>query len=149
MTRLLRRSTSEILRFYCILACPSHKDTHKSKSEKQWENYRCIEIFLDNLTKEERSCHFLSGNFPSLLQPQRSTLQPVLAAALGTQAHPNCSSQPSWCSLRRLRRANLTFGKLTLEKLHIWEVCFLGNCHLGSRPWENAFGKNTQHLKNL
>ena len=37
--------------------------------------------------------------------------QHVLDAALGPH-----------CSLRRLRRPNLIFGKLPLGKLHIWEV---------------------------
>ena len=44
----------------------------------------------------------------------------VLAAALGPH-----------CSLRRLRRPNLTFGKLPLGKLHSWEVA----------TWEAALGK--------
>jgi len=43
----------------------------------------------------------------------------VLAAALGHR-----------CSLRRLSGPNLTFGKLPLGKLHIWEVA-LGEMLLG------------------
>ena len=42
---------------------------------------------------------------------QRSNPYPILAAAFGP-----------YCSLRRFRRPNLTFGKLLLRKLHIWEV---------------------------
>ena len=42
---------------------------------------------------------------------QRSNHYPILAAAFGP-----------YCSLRRFRRPNLTFGKLLLRKLHIWEV---------------------------
>ena len=75
---------------------------------------------------------FPSGNFPnvifpkwqlpmSLSQPQIQAsslfqlhiwaLQLILAAVLGPH-----------CSLRRLRRPNLTFRKLSLGKLQIWEV---------------------------
>ena len=39
-------------------------------------------------------------------------------------------SNPMW----RLRRPNLTFGKLHIA--HMGSCC-LGNCHLGSHPWEN------------
>ena len=38
----------------------------------------------------------------------------VLAADRGPLAHP--------CTLRRLKRPNLTFGKLPLGKMYIWEV---------------------------
>ena len=46
-----------------------------------------------------------------------------LAAALGTLAHSSRSARPPHrnCSLR-LRRYNLTFGKLSLGKLHIWKI---------------------------
>ena len=68
-------------------------------------------------------------NFPSLSQTQRLTPQPVLAAALGPFAHPSRNIRPN-CSLRRLKMPNLPLGS-----------CRLGNFHLESRPWENAFGK--------
>ena len=63
--------------------------------------------------------NFLTSYFQCLLQPQRSAHYSVLAAMLGPH-----------CSLRRLRRPNLTFGKLSLGKLHIWEVAF-GKMSLG------------------
>ena len=75
-------------------------------------------------------------NFPSMSQPQR---QPVLAAALDPLSHP-CRSARAHCILRRLRRPNLTFGKLSLRKLNIWEAATweivtwevtLGNLPLG------------------
>ena len=66
-------------------------------------------------------CNFLSGNIPSISQPQRTAPQPILAEVFGHLAHPSCSARPH-CSLRRLKGLNLTLGKLPLGKLHIWEV---------------------------
>ena len=66
-----------------------------------------------------RMCNLPRANFPSLSWPQRLPhAQPNLAAALG----PLGAALGPHSSLRRLRRPNLTFGKLPLGKLHIWEV---------------------------
>jgi len=59
----------------------------------------------------------------------------VLAAALGPLANPIRSAQ-SLGSLWRLRRPNLTFGKLSLEKIYIWEVATLEIV-----TWAVALGK--------
>ena len=66
--------------------------------------------------------------------PKAKTFQGYFPSArpLSSSSH---SAGPH-CSLRRLRRPNLTFGKLHLEKLHIceiatWEIFV----------WEAAFGK--------
>ena len=77
-------------------------------------------------------CNIPSGNFLSLSQPQCSVPLHVLAAALGLLVYPSRSAW-SHCSLWRLRRPNLTFGKMPLGKCHIWEdatweiVMYLGN----------------------
>ena len=63
---------------------------------------------------------------PSSSQPQR--LAPIAA----------CAAAP--------KRANLTFGKLPLGKLDIWEVA---NCQLGSCIWEIAFGKVPNTFESL
>ena len=57
--------------------------------------------------------------------------QPVLAAALGSPAHPSHSARPA-----EPRGLNLTFGKLPLGKLHIWEVATWKIAN-----WESALGK--------
>ena len=54
----------------------------------------------------------------------------AISQVVTSQACPSRSARPH-CSLRRPRRPNLTFGKLSLRKLHIWEVF----------TWENGFGK--------
>ena len=133
MTRLLRQSTSESLLHSCMSKSQRYPlNLYLSSNGKIIVVFR-IEIFQVNLTKEERRCdfqtaisqlcNFPSGNFPSLLQPQRSNL-----------AHPNRSSQPSWYSLRRFRPLgscrlrNCTFGSLLLGKLS------LGKSLLGKYP---------------
>ena len=65
----------------------------------------------------------------SLFQPQRSSLQPILGAALG---------HPPNCSLRCIRGPNLTLGNLPLGKFHIWEVA---TCEIVT--WKVAQGKMT------
>ena len=73
---------------------------------------------------------FPSGTFPrvfSLLATSQMYNFPSgnLQVCPSCSARPlDCSSRSAWphCSLRRLRRPNLTFGKLLLGKLHIWEV---------------------------
>ena len=60
--------------------------------------------------------------------------QHILAAALGPLSLPSRSARPHF-SLRRLGWPNLTFGKLPLQKLHIWEIA---NCEIVT--WV-AFGK--------
>ena len=80
-------------------------------------------------------CNFLRGNFPSLSFTQRQVRQPFLTAALGPQTHPSRSAR-SLCSLRRLRKPNISFGKLLLGKMYIWEVATLEIV-----TWEVALGK--------
>ena len=62
-------------------------------------------------------------NFPNVQFSKRQLPKSVLAAALGPLA---CSSLSARSPLQpvapQLRRPNLTFGKLPLNKLHIWEV---------------------------
>ena len=75
--------------------------------------------------------NFPSGNCPRVFFQMvisqmfnfwgRQLPKSVLAAAFGPLAHPSCSVRP-FCSLRRLKRPNLTFGKLPLGKMYIWEV---------------------------
>ena len=75
--------------------------------------------------------NFPSGNCPRVFFQMvisqmfnfwgRQLPKSVLAAAFGPLAHPSCSVRPL-CSLRRLKRPNLTFGKLPLGKMYIWEV---------------------------
>ena len=82
-------------------------------------------------------CKFQCGNFPNLsqlqclapilFQSQRSNQQLITVAALA-----------SHFSLQRLRRPNVTFGMFPFGKLHNWGSSQLGNCNLGSRPWENS-----------
>ena len=70
---------------------------------------------------------------------KRQLPKSVLAAAF---SHLICYN-PMW----RLRRPNLTFGKLHIAHLG---SCRLGNCHLGSRPWENAHRKeNLTPMKHI
>jgi len=33
-------------------------------------------------------------------------------------------------------------GKLSIGKLHIWEIAYLGSCYLGKYPWEVADWEN-------
>ena len=88
-------------------------------------------------------------NFPSLSQPQHLAPQPVLAAALGPLAHPSRSARPL-CSLRRLKRSNITlhingtFGKLPLVKLSLRKSPFwkmpLGK-YLTPNQWTATFDR--------
>ena len=75
-----------------------------------------------SLVATSQLCNFPSGNFPSLSYPQCLAPQHALVAALGLH-----------CNLRRLRGPNITFGKLLLGKLHIWEIV----------TWEVLLGKMT------
>ena len=68
----------------------------------------------------------LSGNFPYEQLPKRQLPKSILAAALGPLAH---HSRSTFCSTQPL-------GSFQL-----------GNCNLGSRPWENAFGKDSNTLR--
>ena len=93
-------------------------------------------------------CNLPIDNFPSLSQPQcsapsllqlkRSAPQAILAAPLS-----------HYYSLS-LRGPNKTFGICCLEN-YAFRSYHLENCYLGSRPWENSFGKlsNTVFVKAL
>ena len=95
---------------------------------------------------------FLNGQFPNQQLPKA-----VLAVALGPHAcssrgpRPPSSSQPqrlapiAACAAAP-KSANLTFGKLPLGNLDIWEVT---NCQLGSCIWEIAFGKVPNTFESL
>ena len=83
---------------------------------------------------------FPSGNFPNVKFTKRQLPKSVLATALSS--HPVlaallgpwpilAAALGSHCSPRRLRGPNLTFGKLPLRKLHIWELLLLGKIPLG------------------
>ena len=71
---------------------------------------------------------FPSCNLPNVQIPQRQLPKSALAVVFITQPvwveplGPLTAALGPHCSLRRLRRPNLTFGKLPLGKLHIWEV---------------------------
>ena len=72
---------------------------------------------------------FPSGNFPNVLFSKRQLPKSALAAALSPQpviplTHPSRIARPPL-------QPGLTFRKLPLGKLHIWEVA----------TWEFAFGK--------
>jgi len=54
-----------------------------------------------------------------------------------SQVYPNHSAQPSSHSARPIATCSASEG-LT----YFFGRCHLENCHLGSRPWENAFSKN-------
>ena len=73
---------------------------------------------------------FWCGNFPNIQYPNRQLPKSILTAALGSQ-----------CSLLRLRRPNLTFGKITLEKLPFGKLplgkLLFGKLSLG----KSLFGK--------
>ena len=60
----------------------------------------------------------------------------ILATALG-----------SHCSLRCIRRHNLL--EVGDQEIPQFENCHLANCHLGSHPWENAFGKIPNTSENV
>ena len=91
--------------------------------------------------------NFPSGNFPSLSQPQRQAprlfqpqrlaLQPILATALSPPLQPAASQR----------------AQPNLWEVAAWEIahlgsCLMGNCHLGRRPWEKAFGKVPNTVSN-
>ena len=93
--------------------------------------------------------YFPNGNFQNLPlhknQLPKSILiaVPVLAAELSPQVHLSSSVCP-YCSLGRLERPNLTFGKVPLGNLHIWEVATWNIV-----TWEVVLGshsENTLHL---
>ena len=62
------------------------------------------------------------------------------AAALGPLSHVSHSAGP-YCSMRCLRRSNLTLGKLPFGKFHIWEVATWEIV-----TWEVALGKMPLYL---
>ena len=75
------------------------------------------------------SCNgiFLSGNFPNLQFSKLQFPKYVIATALGPLACSSRSAQPPSLSLPQPRALgprgpNLSFGKLPLEKMNIWEV---------------------------
>ena len=70
--------------------------------------------------------------FPNVQFPNRKIPKSIIAAP---------PAPPPYCNRGRLRGPNLTFRKLALGKLHIWEITTWKNSTLGSRPLENAFGK--------
>ena len=89
--------------------------------------------------------HFPSWNFPSenfanVQFPKWELPKSILAAALSRLSHPSRSTR-THCSLWRLRRSNLNFGKL-----HIWEVA-LGKLSLGKSPVEKCLWNNTYELR--
>ena len=70
---------------------------------------------------------FLKGYFPKWKLPncaisQATTSQVCLSRSTRPQAYPSLCARPPKCSLRRLERPNLTFGKLPLGKLNNWGV---------------------------
>ena len=85
--------------------------------------------------------YFLKCNFPTVKLSTVATSQVCFIRRARPPAHPSHSVR-SCCSLRRLRRPKLIFGKLPLGKLHnlkiaIWEVA------LGKMP----FGKYLRQSK--
>ena len=92
---------------------------------------------------------FPSGNFPNVQFPMRQLLKAFLAAAIGLQSVPatplGLLAHPSHSALPPLQLAAPQKGWPNLWEVSGWEIAdmgsfYLGNCHLGSRPWENAFG---------
>ena len=81
-------------------------------------------------------CHFPSSNFPSLSLPRHSA---PACASRGARplVHPSRRARPQ-LQPGAPQRANITFGKLPLGKLHTWEVAFKENA-LGKVP--NTFLK--------
>ena len=85
--------------------------------------------------------------------PKRQLLKSVLAAVLSPYivlapklaplARPNCSARPPHCSLRRLGRPNLSFGKLSLFKSPF------GQCHWSNTFWENTIVSRYEMLMEL
>ena len=82
--------------------------------------------------------------------PQWQLLKAFLAAAIGLQSVPatplGLLAHPSHSALPPLQLAAPQKGWPNLWEVSGWEIAdmgsfYLGNCHLGSRPWENAFGK--------
>ena len=80
--------------------------------------------------------NFPSGNFPNVQFPKLQLSKSVLAAAVGLLACYSHSARPPRLSLPQ-RSAALEIARLVL-----------GNCYLGSRPWENVSGKipNTENI---
>jgi len=78
------------------------------------------------------------GIFPNVQLHKRPLPKSVLAAVHAgppSPSKPQCSPSPI---VAVLRRPNLTFGML----LRLGNcTAQLGNCYLGSRPWENGIGK--------
>ena len=89
-------------------------------------------------------CNLPSVNFPSLFAVALGPPPPqsVLAATLGPLPYPSRRARPPLQSSVPQRSLSNLF------EVAAWQIGHLGNFHLGSRPWENDFGKvpNTFHV---
>ena len=81
----------------------------------KWKLYNCA--ISQAATFQVCPCHTHSIRPSSLFQPQRWPPSPS-----------QLQRSAPHCSLQRLIRSNLTFGKLPCT----WEIAKLGNCHQGS-----------------
>ena len=126
-------------------------------------NKLCIGAFARFLSVNDYVRYFPigilpSGNFPRIFsqwklpkfaasQKPTSQVYPNRSACSSGRAQPSSPSQQQrlpQCSLGRLERPNLTFGKVPLGNLHIWEVATWNIV-----TWEVVLGshsENTLHL---